>query len=196
MQFVRAALLLILGIAGSGLSGCGGGVSDARKGELLRDLRSRRTAYKPTPGEMELAFGAPPLQISEPFVRVWSVQETVADALGRIGGDAVPALTQALSHPKAEVRVQATRALALIGSQAKPAVPELSRLLDDKDEDVRRGAARALGQIGPAASTAVPALLHLLELPPPPPETPDADQAPADSNSAKPAAGPALPATG
>ncbi|HEY5311437.1 MAG TPA: HEAT repeat domain-containing protein [Pirellulales bacterium] len=190
MQSTRASLLLIVAIVALGLSGCGGGVSDARKAEMLRDLRSRTTAYKPVVGEDE--FSGPAPQISEPFIRVWSVQETVADALGRIGGDAVPALVKALSHPNAEVRVQATHALALIGSRAKPAVPELSRLLGDDNQEVRRGAARALGQIGPAAGSAVPALLHLLELPPSS-SSPAADGASPPADGAPPAAGHASP---
>ena len=53
------------------------------------------TAYKPTPEEAELP------QLSETYARVFSVQETVADALGRIGADAVPATIKALSHPDA-----------------------------------------------------------------------------------------------
>jgi hypothetical protein len=180
MRQAHATLLLTIGIVALGLSGCGGGVSNARKAEMLRDLRSRTTAYKVSPTEVEVAFGAPPPQLSEPFIRVFTVQETVADSLGRIGRDAVPALIKAMSHPDAGVRAQATHALALIGADAKPAVPELSRALNDENEEVRRGAARALGQIGPAASAAVPALLHLLELPPPPATddaTPDAGQA-------------------
>jgi HEAT repeat protein len=178
MQNARAAFLLIIGIVGLGLSGCGGAVSDARKAEMLHELRSRTTAYKVVQSDVE---SANPPQLSEPYVRVWTVQETVADALGRIGGEAVPALIQALSHPNVEVRVQATRALALIGARAQPAVPELSRLLGDENEEVRRGAARALGQIGPAAGAAVPALLRLLELPPPP-SRPATDQASPDAS--------------
>src|SRR5580693_152748 len=109
MLTARAFCLLMIVVAGLGLSGCGGGVSDERKAELLHDLRSHTTVYKPVTSDLD---SAP--RLSEPFVRVWSVQETVADALGRIGGDAVPAIIKALSHPDFEVRVQATHALALI----------------------------------------------------------------------------------
>jgi len=173
MSTARASCLLMIAIAGLGLSGCGGGVSDERKAEMLHELRSRTTAYKPVSNDLE---SAP--HLSEPFVRVWSVQETVADALGRIGADAVPAIIKALSHPDVEVRVQATHALALIGSRAEAAVPELARLLSDDNEEVRRGAARALGQIGPAASSAIPQLLRLMEKPisRPPAEPAAADQ--------------------
>lgn len=166
----RILVALTITILGLGLSGCHGSVSDERKAELLHDLRSRVVAYKPVADEAL----AP--QISEPYVRVWSVQETVADALGRIGADAVPSLVKVLSDSDPQVRLQATRSLALIGAPARPAVAELTRLLDDPNEDVRRGAARALGQIGPGASPAVPALLRLLERPGAPPATSPASQ--------------------
>jgi HEAT repeat protein len=176
MLGARAFFLLSIGAAVLGVSGCGGGVSDARKAEMLRELRSH-VAYKPAPSDLESLLMAP--RLSEPFARAWSVQETVADALGRIGGDAVPAIIKALSHPDVEVRVQATHALALIGSRAAAAVPDLARLLSDESEEVRRGAARALGQIGPAASSAIPQLLRLMEAPITRPPVPAAADQPA-----------------
>jgi HEAT repeat protein len=159
----RAFCLLLIAAAGLTLCGCEGGVSNERKAELLHDLRKQTTAYKPVTSDQDSALTAPGL--NEPYARVLSVQETVADALGRIGPDAVPALIKALSHPDVEVRVEAAHSLALIGARAQAAVPELARLLSDEHEEVRRGAARALGQIGPAASSAIPALLRLMEMP-------------------------------
>lgn len=93
----------------------------------------------------------------------WTLPETAADALGRIGRPAVAGLREKLRHPAADVRLRAARVLARIGPEAAEAVPELIGLLDDPDADVRRWAARALGQIGPAAEPAVPGLIELLD---------------------------------
>jgi HEAT repeat protein len=95
--------------------------------------------------------------------REWTIQETAADALGRIGTAAVPELVGALAHPDPEVRRQASRVLARIGPGAAVAVPVLRQLLVDQDSTVRQAAIRALGQIGPPAAAAVPDLMILLE---------------------------------
>ena len=89
-------------------------------------------------------------------------QETAADALGRIGAPAVPALMQALQSADVQVRVKAADVLGRMGPDANDAVPELIRLLDDPDERVRKTATRALGRIGPSAQSAVPALMRSL----------------------------------
>src|SRR4051812_26402386 len=52
--------------------------------------------------------------VSVPTLKEWGVRETAADALGRIGVDAVPALVATLTDPEAEVRLQACSALARI----------------------------------------------------------------------------------
>jgi HEAT repeats len=92
----------------------------------------------------------------------WTEQETAADALGRIGAPAVPALMQALQSSDSDVRARAADVLGRMGSDARDAVPELIRLLDDPDERIRRIAARALGRIGPSAGEAVPGLMRSL----------------------------------
>jgi len=97
----------------------------------------------------------------------WTEQETAADALGRIGAAAVPALVQQLSSPDAAVRLKAVEVLSRIGPEAESASPQLIPLLDDPDPAVRKAAARTLGQIGPAAKDAVPALMRTLLQPPP-----------------------------
>jgi len=89
-------------------------------------------------------------------------QVAAADALGRIGQPAVPALSESLTDPDPIVRLQSCRALAYMGAQAKDAVPALTRALSDPETAVREGAADALGQIGPPANSAVPALMHML----------------------------------
>ncbi len=95
----------------------------------------------------------------------WSEQELAADALGRIGPVAVPALREALANKEPDVRLQATEVLARMGPDAKEAVPDLIRLLDDPDDRVRRAATRTLGRIGPDASPAVPGLMRSLLTP-------------------------------
>jgi hypothetical protein len=97
----------------------------------------------------------------------WTEQETAADALGRIGAAAVPALVRELTNPDAGVRLKAVEVLGRIGPEAASAAPEVTQLLDDPDPAVRKAAAHTLGQIGPAAKDAVPALMRTLLQPPP-----------------------------
>lgn len=104
-------------------------------------------------------------QITLPTFRKWGVQETAADALARIGKDAVGPLTAALRDPNPQMRLNATRALARMGATAVDAVPALTQALRDSNEDVRQGAARALGQIGPEASAAIPDLIEAMRTP-------------------------------
>jgi HEAT repeat protein len=93
----------------------------------------------------------------------WSLPETAADALGRIGPAAVPDLIRQLRSPRAERRWQAARILGRIGPDAAVAVPDLMVLLEDDDPRVRQASARTLGQIGPNAAVAVPALIRLMD---------------------------------
>lgn len=118
-----------------------------------------------------------PALTSLPMDREWTVQQTAADALARIGGSAVPALIATLHDPEPHARAQAAQALARMGPAAKPAVPALIEALSDPDDSVRQSAARALGQIGPDAEDAVPALIELLREPEPSDQNPDADRA-------------------
>ena len=104
----------------------------------------------------------PPIK---PFLE-WTEQEAAADALGRIGVAAVPALIDALSNPEPAVRVKAIEVLGRMGADAKDAVPHLVKLLDDPSEAVRKAATRTLGRIGPPADQAVPALMRTLLQPP------------------------------
>ena len=96
----------------------------------------------------------------------WTDQEAAADALGRIGAAAVPALVETLQNPSAAARLKGVEVLGRMGADARDAVPQLVRLLDDPDPAVRKAAARTLGRIGPAAHEAVPALMKSLLEPP------------------------------
>jgi hypothetical protein len=93
----------------------------------------------------------------------WTMDQTAADALGRIGAPAVPELVRALHSADPQLRERAAAVLGRIGPDAAPAVPELIRLLEDPDREVRQTAARTLGQIGPRAAAAVPALIERLD---------------------------------
>ena len=103
-----------------------------------------------------------PVNAAMPSTTGDSGQIAAADALGRIGQPAVAALTSVLSDPDPVVRLQACRALAYMGSQAKDAVPYLTQALGDQNETVREQAAVALGQIGAPAAPAVPVLMLML----------------------------------
>jgi hypothetical protein len=96
------------------------------------------------------------------LIREATVGEAAADALARIGTQAVPALIEALHDDKPRVRELAALALARMGPEAESSVPELIVALQDSDLEVQRSAARALGQIGPEANQAIPALLETI----------------------------------
>ena len=85
------------------------------------------------------------------------------EALGRIGPEAIPPLTELLRDKEVWVRLKAAIALGMIGPEAKAAVPALTELLKDKYSQVRLVAAMTLGDIGPEAKAAVPALTELLK---------------------------------
>ena len=68
----------------------------------------------------------------------WCVGWQAADALAKIGTQAVPALIRALQDEEWFVRQSAAYALAKIGTQA---VPVLIRTLQDRNEYVRVNAA-------------------------------------------------------
>jgi len=86
-----------------------------------------------------------------------------AAALSAFGGDAVPALTKALTgDADPEVRLGAANALARMGPAARPAVPALAGAMKDRVPFVRRGVAGALGAIGAATPDALGALMGAL----------------------------------
>ncbi|GAB7047018.1 HEAT repeat domain-containing protein [Catenuloplanes indicus] len=85
--------------------------------------------------------------------------QLVAQSLAQLGPDAEPALSAALGHPEARVRVTALDALGLVGSAVL--VEPVARVLEeDPSLDVRRAAANTLGRMGGRA--AVPPLVVAL----------------------------------
>jgi len=67
-----------------------------------------------------------------------------------------------LTVPEAIDRMSAAEALGRMGAEAKPAVPHLTKLVKDEDEMVAASAARALGGIGSEAKAAVPVLVDAI----------------------------------
>ena len=130
----------------------------------------KTSAATPPLGTAENPIGSRDLEPEPPKVvirdkRDWTLPETAARSLGKIGSSAVPELTKDLNSTDPEVRQRAADVLARIGPAAKQAVPDLVAALEDDDEAVRKSAALALGQIGPAAADAVPALMRVMKEP-------------------------------
>lgn len=93
--------------------------------------------------------------------RGWMVGEHAAEAMGRIGEPARPALVRALHHKDSMVRALAVQQLGRMKADAA-AVAEVAPLLNDPESFVRGVAADSLGQMGPPAMPAVPQLVRLL----------------------------------
>jgi HEAT repeat protein len=88
--------------------------------------------------------------------------DSAIDSLVKIGGAAVPALTDVLQNDVFYVRFSAAKALGRIGPPAASAVPALIEALK-APTILRRDAARALEGIGPSAEASVPALMEALK---------------------------------
>jgi HEAT repeat protein len=89
--------------------------------------------------------------------------QLAADALVKIGPEAVPVLLNAFKSKRPLARAHAADALARIGPRARAAVPALTEAL--KDPDTCTEATVALGHLGAAAREAVPALRRVLKVP-------------------------------
>lgn len=167
--FRLAVASAALGFAASGLVGCGSSESPAPPSTSSAKPRPKREPVEtPLPAPSNVSSGdtttpANPVRrfAVRPFEE-WTMRETAAAALGRIGKPAVTQLVEALQSPNAALRHQAADTLARIGPSAAEAVPALVVAMDDRDPLVRKAAARALGQIGPAAAEAVPRLINML----------------------------------
>ncbi len=108
---------------------------------------------------LDLAAAPPRIR---PYTQ-WTLAETAADALARIGEAAVPELITMLQQADPARRVLACEILGRMGADARLALPALIEKLQDPSPEVRRAAARAIGQMGPEAAAAVPDLIRLLE---------------------------------
>src|SRR5262245_2682492 len=146
-------------------------LTSAERAQAAPDERRQPQPRPVAPALFEQPVKEPPLEPLLKRFEAWTEQEAAADALGRIGPPAVPALVQALQTPEAAIRIKSCEVLGRMGEGAQDAVPDLVRLLDDPDAGVRKSAARTLGRIGPAAKDAVPALMRSLLQPTPQPPT-------------------------
>jgi hypothetical protein len=178
---IAAAVLALTALAGCGKSPVVPVKSisvDAGEQPVLTSLErpsNPSSARRYADGVARASFERPIIEsVSIKPLAAWTEQEAAAEALGRIGVAAVPALVESLQDPDAAARLKAVEVLGRMGADAKDAVPQLVRLLDDPDLNVRKAAARTLGRIGPAAQQAVPALMKsLLEPTSPSPLNPE-----------------------
>ncbi len=77
--------------------------------------------------------------------------------------DALPELQKALADGNKYVRILSANALGRIGKEAAPAMDALTATLDDPDPDLRRAAVEALGSIGEDAAPATEAIAKQLD---------------------------------
>ncbi|HEY3322186.1 MAG TPA: DUF2950 family protein [Planctomycetota bacterium] len=89
--------------------------------------------------------------------------QRIAAALGKIGPEAVPALTAALQNDFWEIRTGAALALGFVPPQTPQVLPALIAALQDDRACVREAAARSLANIGPPAVSALPGLFTRLK---------------------------------
>ena len=90
-------------------------------------------------------------------------EAAMGQALGKIGAPALPAVTEALKSPRADLRRCAVWALRSHTSPAGENVPLLAGALKDNDESVRRVAAGAFRSLGASALVATDALRAALK---------------------------------
>lgn len=170
VQTAARQVLGSIGIAVWALSVGGVGCGRSPESNVPEDVRQKLkaspvSAVRPT----DLNPPAAAISAQEPVRRFavrpfeeWTMRETAAAALGRIGKPAVPKLVEALKSSNPMLRHQAADTLARIGPSAADAVPALIDAMTDQDPLVRKACARALGQIGPDAADAVPMLIEML----------------------------------
>src|SRR5262249_47570326 len=91
------------------------------------------------------------------------VRRFAAEALGKMGREAVPSLVATLQDVRAFVRMYAAIALGQIGPEAEEAIPALIAALRDRDSSVRTRTVAALGKTGPRAKDGMPALIAALK---------------------------------
>lgn len=157
------ALLLLLVVA----AGCS---DDARiPAAVLDSPAASQTipdAYYPEhnapPDKVAVAGPTFELTVERPYVS-WTLPQTAADSLAKLGPAAVPVLTPQLHSRDLAQRRQAAEILARVGPDAARAndmnaVTAIVARVEDVSEDlvVRKGCARALGQIAPALTTVRP----------------------------------------
>jgi HEAT repeat protein len=90
------------------------------------------------------------------------VRQSILRTLGKLGPEAVAALTETLKDQEAVVQMAALIALGQIGPDAKSALPAMKELAQKADDPrIRSGAVANLAKLGPEA---VPVLVELLKV--------------------------------
>jgi len=136
-----------------------------RRGILLQS-RLPQEALNRQEAAMALAVIGPGAKAAVPTLGRWLLSKDpnnmwyFADALGAIGKDSLPELTNALGSSDARTRAAAIFGLRKLGPAAEPAVLPLLQRVTDSDADVRTRAHDALVEMGPPA---VPALVQAVE---------------------------------
>jgi len=119
-----------------------------------------------------LSFRPVPIRFEGKTSEEWSealgsrIPETHRPAIERLrrgGAEAVPVLLEILDGEVDLARVNAVRALALIGPEARDAVPALLAALTEGDTRLRRTAIDALGEIRPEDAEAVATIRALID---------------------------------
>jgi HEAT repeat protein len=95
------------------------------------------------------------------LVRVWA--HVAIMRLDKVSPGHLGAVAKFLKDPEARVRVNAARAFAIMGQDAKVEVKELTYALDDKEVEVLVWVCLALGEMHDAAQEALPKLEGLTE---------------------------------
>ena len=82
-------------------------------------------------------------------------QFEAVEALGQLGGSAVPHLAKTLTAEDAPLSLWALRALVAIGAEAKPAIPAIEKLRASADRELRRETLVALFLLDEAKSASL-----------------------------------------
>jgi HEAT repeat protein len=95
--------------------------------------------------------------------RITEAPDDVTMAAARLGPAMLPALEKLLKDPDAGVRARTAKALARMGTAARPALPALKAAIGDEAAAVRAAAAEALGNFRTGDAGVVPPLKAALK---------------------------------
>jgi HEAT repeat protein len=131
---------------------------------LLRASMTPR-AFEILGSEARAAIPSLAQLVNEPRTNL--VPHYAANALARIGRDALPSLLAALTNQQATTRAVVAPEIRYLGTNARSAIPALISLLQDTDLAVAWGAAYSLRELGLEPALVVPALTNSLRDPRP-----------------------------
>jgi HEAT repeat protein len=94
-------------------------------------------------------------------VGIWAYAALMA--IDYVTPEGLNAIAKHFKGNDVNAKIEAARALAAIGRDARSKVPEVAELLSDSELFVVAGAIVALGEFGPHANSAVPALTRVME---------------------------------